>query len=101
MVSLSMRSARLSGLWASRLDHVRSAGQDPRLRAAQELVAREAHEVDPARHDLRHRRLVREAVGPQIDQAPRAQVLHQRMPRAWAMSASSFEPTSAVKPTTR
>src|SRR5438094_5377065 len=54
------------------------ADDDPGLRAAEQLVARERHEVDSGGDDLGHGRLVGKAPRPQVDQRAGAQILHDR-----------------------
>src|SRR5256886_16372878 len=54
------------------------ADEDARLRAAQQLVAAERDEVDPARERVAHARLAGEAPGRQVDQQPAAEVVEAR-----------------------
>ena len=53
---------------------------DPGLGPAEELVAGEGHQVHSGGHRLLHRGLVREAPGAQIDERPRAEILHDGDP---------------------
>ena len=45
-----------------------SADHDPRLGASQELVPGESHQIHARRHGRLHRRLVRQAMGGQIQE---------------------------------
>ena len=72
-VSLSERSARWSGWRRSRLDEVGAAGDDPGLRAAEQLVAGEADEVR-ARGERRGRR----RLALDVDERARAEIVDER-----------------------
>ena len=71
-----MRRARLSGFFLSRATSASPAHHDAGLGPAQELVAREGDQVDPGRHHVGNRGLVGKPVGAQVDERPRAQILH-------------------------
>ena len=72
-VSLSARSARCSGCRRRRLDELRAPDDDAGLRAAEQLVAREADEVGAGGEARRGGRLVA-----QVEQRARAEVVDER-----------------------
>ena len=95
-VSLSARSARWSGWRRRRSTSVGAPDDDPGLRAAEELVAREADEVGSRGEARGGGRLVAE-----VEQRAGAEVVDERQPGSRAISASSCVETDAVKPTIR
>ena len=100
----SCRGARRasSGSPSTRPTAFSAAGHDAALRAAQQLVAREEHEVGPGGDSAGGGRLVADvrAAGP-------ARALRSRCrqsstePLSWASCARSASPASSVKPTIR
>ena len=102
-VSLSGRSARISGCLRARLDRRLRADDDAGLRAAEQLVAGERHEVGAGRDGLGDRRLVGQpprALGRAVDERARAEIDHRRRRRGARPSAtSSSAATSLVNPT--
>src|SRR5262249_61899302 len=54
------------------------ADDDAGLWAAEQLVARERHEIDAGGDDFGHRGLVRKAPRSEVDQRARAEILHHR-----------------------
>src|SRR5262245_49400194 len=75
-VSLSIRSARFSGFFRSRS----TAHDDAGLRAAEQLVSRERHDVGAGPDGLRHSRLAREPPGTEIEEAAGPEILEHRHP---------------------
>jgi hypothetical protein len=92
---LSARSARWSG-WRAALDEVGAADHDPGLRAAEQLVAREADEVGAGGERVA-RRSARRRSGAS---SARAEVVDERQP--WRRRlARARQRGCSVKPTTR
>ena len=73
---------------AQPLDELGAADDDPRLRAAEQLVAREADEVGSRRERLARRRLVAR----RVDEDARAEVVDQRQPVAPRDRGELLEP---------
>ena len=71
---------------AHKLDQVRSADEDPRLRATEQLVAGEADEIGTLREARGGRRLVTDC-----KQRPRAEVVHERDPGSSGESSELTE----------
>src|SRR4029077_18487248 len=63
---------------ATRGDRVAGAEQDPRLRTAQQFVAREGDGVDPARRRFGHGGLAAESPGREVHQEPATEVVQAR-----------------------
>ena len=83
---------------AQALDEVGAAHDDPGLRPAEQLVAREADEVGAGGEALARRRLV---LG-RVDEHARAEVVHERQSVALRHRRELARPTGcSVKPTTR
>ena len=95
-VSLSARSARWSGWRRSFSTSSRAPDDDPRLRAAEELVPGEAHEVRARAQALGRRRLVADR-----GERARAEVVHEREARLASRSCASSDELSAAPRTRR
>ena len=76
-VSLSAAQRTLKRMAAQLLDEIGAPDHDPRLRPAEQLVAREAHEVGAGRQARASRRLV-----PDVDERAGAEVVDERQARA-------------------
>ena len=96
-VILSARSARISGCVAQAIDQRLAAGDDAALRAAEQLVAAEAHQVD-ARGD---RRLHRRLAGEIVDEAAAADVFDDRHVHRARGATRSPSAGRSVKPSMR
>ena len=96
-MSLSSAERALQRVAAQPLDEVGPADDDPRLRAAEQLVAAEADEVGARRERLLRGRLVAE-----VEERARAEIVDERQRRAGARrAASSVSAGCSVKPTMR
>ena len=96
-VSLSARSARCERMAAQPLDELGPADDDPGLRPAEQLVAREADEIGAGGEARAGSRLVAD-----VDQRAGAEVVDERESAALARAgASSRSAGCSVKPTMR